>query len=191
MDTKRLFDIMNAIPRLTISLTVVLLLGGCAAFSNDPRIRTPGTMFDDGVIESVVKRDIRKSDPGFANAHLIVVSYNATVLLAGQVATRELKQKAQQVAQGIAKVRRIHNEIEIGGSISYVARTNDTWLTTKVKSKLLANSSTDANKLKVVTENGTVYLMGILPHAEADSAVDVTSQVYGVRRIVKVFEYLD
>ena len=191
MDTKRLFDIMNAIGRLTISLTMVLLLGGCAAFSNDPRVRTPGTMFDDGVIESVVKRDIRKSDPGFANAHLIVVSYNGTVLLAGQVASRELKQKAQEVAQRVAKVRRIHNELEIGGSISYLARSNDTWLTGKVKSKLLANSRTDANKLKVVTENGTVYLMGILRHAEADSVVDVTSQVYGVRQIVKVFEYLD
>lgn len=168
-----------------------MLLGGCAAFSSDPRIRTPGTMFDDGVIESVVKRDIRNSDPGFASAHLIVVSYNSTVLLAGQVASQALKQKAQAVAQSVAKVRQIHNELEVGGPISFIARSNDTWLTSKVKSKLLVNGRTDANKLKVVTENGTVYLMGILRRSEADSAVDVASSVYGVQKIVKVFEYLD
>ena len=97
----------------------------------------------------------------------------------------------QQQAEKVAKVRKIHNELEVGGPISFVARSNDTWLTGKVKAKLLANKHTDANKLKVVTENGTVYLMGMLPRADADRAVEVTSSIYGVQKIVKVFEYLD
>lgn len=182
---------MIAVERLSLSLIIVTLLCGCAAFSKDPRIRTPGVIFDDGVIESVVKRDIRNSDPAFKDAHLIVVSYNSVVLLAGQVSSQALKRKAQDVAQGVAKVRMIHNEIEVGGNISFLARSNDTWLTTKVKSKLLTSKRTDANKLKVVTENGTVYLMGMLPRADADNAVDVTSSIFGVQKIVKVFEYLD
>lgn len=181
----------NATARLTLILALGTCLCGCAAFSSDPRIRTPGVMFDDGVIESIVKRDIRNSNPGFANAHLIVVSYNGVVLLAGQVSSTELKQQAQEVAEKVAKVRQIHNRLEVGGSISFVARSNDSWITGKVKAKLLANKNTDANKIKVVTENGTVYLMGMLPRADADRAVGVTGSVYGVQKIVKVFEYLD
>ncbi len=182
---------MNPFVRFSMFIATLAIVAGCAAFSSDPRVRTPGVMFDDGIIEAVVKRDIRRSDPGLEDAHLIVVSYNGVVLLAGQVASETLKQRAQEVAAQVAKVRKIHNELEVGGPISYAARTNDTWLTTKVKSKLLANKRTDANKVKVVTENGTVFLMGRLPRDQADAMVDVASTVFGVQRIVKVFEYLD
>ncbi|MCZ6656270.1 MAG: BON domain-containing protein [Gammaproteobacteria bacterium] len=178
---------MNKLPLLLLTLT----LGACAVFSDDPRVRTPGTIVDDEVLENLVERDIRKSDSAFKSAHLVVVSYNGVVLLAGQVATQPLKADAQQVAQRVAKVRKVHNEIEVGGPISYVARTNDAWLTGKVKTKLIAADHVNGSKVKVLTENGTVYLMGMLTRAEADAVVGVTSSVYGVQRIVKVFEYLN
>ncbi len=178
---------MNKLPLLLLTLT----LGACAMFSDDPRVRTPGTIVDDEVLENLVERDIRRSDSAFKSAHLVVVSYNGVVLLAGQVATQPLKADAQQVAQRVAKVRKVHNEIEISGPISYVARTNDTWLTGKVKTKLVAADHVNGSKVKVVTENGTVYLMGMLTRAEADEVVGVTSSVYGVQKIVKVFEYLN
>ncbi len=178
---------MNKLPLLLLTLT----LGACAMFSDDPRVRTPGTIVDDEVLENLVERDIRRSDSAFKTAHLVVVSYNGVVLLAGQVATQPLKADAQQVAQRVAKVRKVHNEIEISGPISYVARTNDSWLTGKVKTKLVAADHVNGSKVKVVTENGTVYLMGMLTRAEADAVVDVTSSVYGVQKIVKVFEYLN
>ncbi|MCZ6856353.1 MAG: BON domain-containing protein [Gammaproteobacteria bacterium] len=163
----------------------------CATFSNDPRARTPGTVFDDQVIETMVKQEIKKSDPGFDSAHLVAVSYNGVLLLAGQVATESLKETAYQAAERISKVRQIHNELEVGGPISYVARTNDAWLTGKVKTKLAADKRVDATKVKVVTENGVVYLLGLLPRQQADDTVDVARSVYGVQKIVKVFEYLD
>lgn len=166
------------------------LVGGCALFSDDPRVRTPGAMFDDQVIESMVKRAIWTSDPAFDSAHLVAVSYNGVLLLTGQVETAELKQKAEDIATGLEKVRKVHNELEVGGPISMVARANDSWLTTKVKTRMLAAAEVAAGKVKVVTENGTVYLMGMLPRDEADAAVEAARSVFGVQKIVKVFEYI-
>jgi len=176
---------------LSILAVQIAALAGCAAFSSDPRVRTPGTIFDDEVIESMVLREIRNSNSAFDSAHLVAVSYNGVVLLAGQVESEELKAEAQQAAERIGKARSIHNELEVSGPISYVARSADSWLTTKVKSKLLANKQTEASKVKVVTENGAVYLMGILPRDEADAAVEVARSTFGVQKIVKVFEYLE
>jgi len=172
---------------------VWLLLGalsGCAAFSDDPRVRTPGAMIDDRVIETMVKREIWGSDPGFDSSHLIAVSYNGVLLLAGQVESAELRRMAEEIASSYEKVRKVHNELQVGGPISMVARANDSWLTTKVKTRMLANAEVAARKVKVVTENGTVYLMGMLPRSDADAAVEAARSVYGVQKIVKVFEYI-
>ena len=178
-------------PRRALLLAVVLFSTGCAAFSDDPRTRTPGQMFDDEVLEGMIKRQIQNSSQEFEGSHLEVVSYNGIVLIAGQVPSSELKNRAGSVARDVAKVRSVHNELEIGGPISYPARTNDGWLTTKVKTRLAASSEVDANRLKVVTENGTVFLMGLTGREHADAAVRETQTVYGVQKIVKVFEYLD
>jgi osmotically-inducible protein OsmY len=166
------------------------LLTACAMFSEDPRVRSPGTMFDDQMVESTVKRQIWNSDPEFDSSHLIAVSYNGVLLLAGQVGSAELKRRAEEIAASHEKVRTVHNELQVAGPISMVARANDSWLTAKVKTRLLANAAVAAGKVKVVTDNGTVYLMGMLPRVEADAAVDAARSVYGVQRIVKVFEYL-
>ena len=170
---------------------LILALSSCATFSDDPRVRTPGAMFDDEVLEKVVEREIRLSDAEFDSAHLVIVSYDGIVLLLGQVSTEALKTKAQTVTQGIAKVRKVHNELGVGGPISHIARSNDGWLTSKVKSKLIGAKEVPGRKVKVQTENGVVYLMGFLTRAEADAAVDVAKSVYGVQQIVRVFEYLD
>ena len=174
----------------SLSIALVALLAGCAVFSDDPRVRTPGIMIDDQVIETMVKRQIWNSDPAFDTSHLVAVSYNGVLLLAGQVESAELKRQAEEIARGIDKVRKVHNELQVGGPISMVARANDSWLTTKVKTKMLADAEVAARKIKVVTENGTVYLLGMLPRAEADAAVEAARSVYGVQKIVKVFEYI-
>lgn len=173
------------------TLMALLVLGGCATFSRDPGIREQGVMLDDSVISSMVKRQIRNSDAGFSTAHLVAVSYNGVVLLLGQVSSEALKNAATTQAEKIGKVRKVHNELEIGGPISYLARSNDSVLTAKLKSKLLVNAETSARRVKVITENGIVYLMGILPRVEAERVVDVARSVYGVQKIVKVFEYTD
>ena len=181
----------NERPTRVLLPTLALLLSSCATFSDDPRVRTPGAMLDDEALEKVVHREIRQSDEAFESAHLVIVSYDGIVLLLGQVSTGALKAKAQTVAQGVAKVDKVYNELGVGGPISYLARSNDGWLTTKVKTRLIANDNTPGRKIKVQTENGVVYLVGFLTRAEADAAVEVTKSIYGVQEIVRVFEYLD
>ena len=166
-------------------------LPACGTFSSDPRVRTPGAMMDDEALEKIVERQIRRSDPDFDSAHLVIVSYNGIVLLLGQVESEALKARALEVTQNIAKVRRVHNELGVGGPISYVARLNDGNLTTKVKAKLIAAKNAPGRKIKVQTENGVVYLMGIVTREEADQSVEIAKTAYGVQKIVRVFEYLD
>ena len=176
--------------RFAVLLCMLAALGGCI-FTGNPRVRTPGTIIDDQLLEGVVVREIRKSSSDYKGSHIVAVSHNGLVLLAGQVPTEELRVQAGAVAESIDRVRRVHNELSVGGPTSYPARTNDTWLTTKVKSKLIANKNTNGQQIKVITENGVVYLMGLITRSEADAAVDVSRNVYGVQKIVKVFEYLD
>lgn len=182
---------MSNFYRPSTTLLVALLLTILAGCSNNPSKRTPGVFIDDAVLEPLIKREILRSDTGFKGSHLVIVSYNGVVLIAGQVATEALRAKAAEVTQNIQRVRKVHNELSIGGPISLVARSNDGWLTTKVKSRLIASNEAYGTKTKVVTENGVVYLMGLLTREQADNAVKVTSRVYGVQKIVKVFEYLD
>ena len=174
-----------------VLLMAALLLSGCASTRGQTEARTPGNFIDDAGIEVVVRREVRRADAGLKRAHLSVVSFNGIVLLLGQVDNEALKLKATEAAQKIRKARKVHNEIEIGGPISRVARSNDTWLTTKVKSRLLARRDIRGSRIKVVTENSVVYLMGLVSRAHADKAVAVAQQVFGVQKIVKVFEYID
>ena len=179
-------------PKRALALGALgLVVGACAAFSSDPRVRTPGEMIDDEFIEKVVEREIRASDPAFNTAHISVVSYGGMVVLLGQISSEALKVKAQEVANGIAKVRFVHNELGVGGSISYTARSNDGLLTTKVKAKLIGAKEVPGRMLHVQTENGVVYLIGRVTREEADQAVEVAQTVFGIQKIVKVIDYLD
>lgn len=168
------------------------LLSGCAASTKgQTEARTPGNFIDDEAIETLVVRQMRKSDEGLKNAHLSVVSYNGIVLLLGQVDNEVLKRKALDAATNIRKARTIHNEIEVSGPISRVARSNDSWLTSKVKSRLIGRRDIRGGRIKVVTENSIVYLMGLVTRDHAEKAVAVAQKVFGVQKIVKVFEYID
>jgi len=178
--------------RLCLATSLLFLSGCIANLANDPERRTPGVVIDDNVLEALVSREIRRSDSaGFKGSHIAVLSYNGVVLLTGQVPSEALRTQATEVTQGLRKVRKVHNEMSIGGPTSLVARSNDAWLTTKVKTRLIASKRASGTKVKVQTENGVVYLMGLLPREDADIAVDVARKVYGVQKIVKVFEYLD
>jgi len=166
------------------------LLTACSSTSSDPRARSPGKVIDDQAVEWEVRRDIEAADKGFESANLTVVVYNGIMLLAGQVETDALKQLAEDRARSFASIRTVHNELEVMPPIAMVARANDTWLTTKIKTQMFSDAELIAGKIKVVTVNNVVFLMGILPREEGDRAVEIARRVYGVRKIVKVFEYL-
>ena len=144
--------LMSDLLKLSASFLLIALLNGCM---NDPSKRTFGVFIDDAVLEPMVRSAIKKSDSGFKGSHLSIVSYNGVVLLAGQVASEALLTKASEQAQGLQRVRKVHNELTVGGPISLVARSNDSWLTTKVKTRLLASDAAYGTKVKVVTENGS------------------------------------
>ncbi|MFT7124608.1 MAG: osmotically-inducible protein OsmY, partial [Candidatus Azotimanducaceae bacterium] len=175
---------------------VIFMLGlqSCALtgpVSEDYGSRTFGTVWDDQMIESRGKSVIRAVSDDLKEAHLGVISFNGMVLLTGQVPSVKAKEAAATAIAGLRKVRTVHNELEVAGPTTMMARTNDAWLTTKVKTALLTGAATEAGRVKVVTENGVVYLMGFLSRTESEATVEKTRQVFGVQKIVKAFEYLN
>lgn len=178
--------------RAGVALAVLTIgLGGCFSLTGeDPTLRTPGGVIDDEVIESMVARRIDAADERLSRSHINVDSYDGIVLLTGQVENEEMRQLAEDAVTDVKRIRRVHNELGIGGPISLVARTNDNWLETKVRSRLIANPDVAASRIKVVAEDGVVFLIGIVSREQADATVAVTKNVFGVQKIVKVFDYL-
>lgn len=120
-----------------------------------------------------------------------MTSFNGVVLIVGQTPNEELRKTAARVASEVQRVKVVHNEITVGPKLSLLARNNDALITTSAKSRLLADSNIPGRRIKVVTEAGVVYLMGLVRRSEADLAVQAVQQVGGVQRIVKLFEYID
>ena len=152
--------------------------------------RTTGTMVDDELIEFKVIDAVREDKELWNQIHLNATSYNNIVLLTGESPTAELRDRTGSLARQVPKVRKVHNEMAIAAPSSILSRSSDTWITGKVKTNLLTDD-TEAIHIKVVTENGSVYLMGLVTHAEADAATEITRKVSGVQRVVRVFEYTD
>ena len=186
--------------RLALLLTAALSLNACTSLINavtsepiqpDPSETSIGTDIDDWQMDTMIGVNIKKASPQLADSHINVSTYNKVVLLTGEVATSELRTLAGNTARNYKGVRQVYNELKLQGSSSLLARTNDSWLTTKVKSKLLANKEIVSGEIEVVTESGIVYLMGIVAHDTADRAAAVASHTGGVVKVVRVFEYIN
>ena len=194
---------MKPIRTLLIVILTANLLGGCAAVivggaavgaSAVHERRSVGTMIDDEGIEWKVRSALSGDESLSSQSHLNVISVNGVLLLVGQTPTEALRQQATKLAQGIDNVRIVHNELTIAAPNSYMTRTSDSYITSKVKTSLFkvkGHEDFDPTRVKVVTENGTVYLMGILYRSEAEDAAKQASRVGGVQKVVKLFEYLD
>ncbi|MBV1876859.1 MAG: BON domain-containing protein [Pseudomonadales bacterium] len=174
---------------------ILFYLIGCSSLvgpiPEDYGKRSLGTKIDDQMVESRGLANIKDAQPDMKRAHINLTSYNGIALLTGQVPSQAAFDSATNAISGLRKVRVVHNQLEIAGPISLMARTNDTLLTGKVKTALLANQDVSANRIKVVTENNIVYLMGLLTRTEADTAAECSRGVFGVQKIVKVFEYIN
>lgn len=186
--------------RLALLLTAALSLNGCTSLINavtsdpiqpDPSETSFGTDIDDWQMSTMIGVNIKKASPQLASSHINVSTYNKVVLLTGEVASSELRSLAGTTARNYRGVRQVYNELKLQGSSSLLARTNDSWLTTKVKTKLLANNEIASSQIEVVTESGIVYLMGVVSRLTADRATTVASNTGGVKKVVRVFEYLD
>ncbi len=151
--------------------------------------RSTGAYLEDQEIELKAEKAI--SDNLKENVHANVTSYNRRVLITGEVSNEANKAKAESVVRPIQNVNRINNQLVIGANSTISSRTNDTYITSKVKTKFISENKFAANLVKVVTENGTVFLMGMVTHKEGDAAAEIASKVSDVKKVVKDFEYID
>lgn len=147
------------------------------AYFDDQRIEIKAAELIDNQINSLM--------------HVNETSFNYHVLISGEVPDESTKIEIEKIVSGIEKVRDVNNELAVSNISSLASRSNDGLITSNVKLRFMNNKHFNADHIKVVTENGTVYLMGIVNRAEADAATDVTSTTQGVQRVVRMFEYLD
>lgn len=183
---------------LVPALVSLLVLSGCTTFIHkvrdepiqpDPTRTTLGSSLDDFQIETGVGVNIKKAHAELDTARINVHAYNGVVLLTGEVPREDLRRMAGDTARQFRGVRQVHNEIQIRSNSSLMSRANDSWITTKVKSQLMAYKDIDSSKMQVITDNGVVYLMGLVFPEQGDKAANVARTTKGVRQVVKAFEY--
>ena len=127
----------------------------------------------------------------FRDAHVNVTSFNLSVLVTGEVPSEQMKQEVGDALRSIPSVKNVHNELSVGGNTALTARTNDAFITTNVKTRFINNGKFSINHVKVVTEAGSVFLLGIVTREEGDAATELARTTSGVSRVVKVFEYIE
>lgn len=174
-----------------LSACVSALLAGVAIATVDiiHDRRTAGEYVDDNTIELTARNYLLSSNELRAAAHVKPTSWNGILLITGEIDEEGIKQQVITRLRAIDGVRQLVDETTITGKTALLSRTNDAWITTKVKSGLLIKTGLDANRVKVITTRGSVYLMGIVTESEAEKATEVARGVRGVARVVKVFEY--
>jgi osmotically-inducible protein OsmY len=196
MESNMLLNTQNIALKLFLSLILVgqlsacvpVVVGGAAAggaMVSDRR--TSGIYVEDENIELKALKMIETSIG--STVHINVTSYNRNVLLTGEAPSAEVKSKAETMIKNITNIRGITNEIVVGEKSTISSRSNDAYLTTKVKTQFVTENKFSANFVKVVTENNVVYLLGIVTKPEADAAAEIASNTNGVSKVVKLFEY--
>jgi len=151
--------------------------------------RTSGSYIEDEGIE--LKAFHRLGEKFNMDAHFNVNSFNRQVLLTGEVADQAAKDAAEKIVRGVTNVKKVFNELTIGGMSSLAERSNDTYITSKVKMRFVEADKFSVTYVKVVTEGGVVYLMGMVTPREADAAVAIARTTAGVRKVVKLFGYIE
>ncbi len=193
-------SLSNSRTILPLLLVSVILSSGCVAAAIGAATvtaidiatdrRTTGTYIDDNAVEVSIRKEILADEGLRKNSNVSVTAMNGVVLLTGQTPTQDQRNAVLTIARSFEETKQVINEISIAGKAGLGSRSNDSALTAKVKTRLYQNLKLDANLVKVVTEDRTVYLMGLVKPTEADAAVEAARTVRGVRKVVKVFEYI-
>jgi osmotically-inducible protein OsmY len=184
---------------LLITVASLALLQGCAgvfvagaattaSIANDRR--TVGSVIDDQNVELKALNAIASRKDMDKASRISATSVNGKVLLVGQTPYSQYSRDAEQLVAKIDGVRQVYNELRISKPVSFSTQSQDSWITSKIKSEMLTTKGVDSTRFKVVTENGEVFLMGLVTREEADKAVNIARHVSGVRKVIKVFEYI-
>ncbi|REL25578.1 osmotically-inducible protein OsmY [Thalassotalea euphylliae] len=169
-----------------VAAAVVGVVGGATVAADN---RSVGTQIDDQSIELQSYAKLAEHKGIKDNTNLQITSMNGSILVVGQAPNTYLRDEAIKLLKSVNGVVQIHNQIRLGNTVSVATKTNDVWLTSKVKTALFKSDEVDANHIKVVTENAEVFLMGLVTRNEADKAVNIARNIGGVNRVVKAFEY--
>ncbi|MCZ4304978.1 BON domain-containing protein [Zoogloeaceae bacterium G21618-S1] len=150
--------------------------------------RSSGAYVEDEAIEWKAAAQIKEKLGD--HVHINVISYNRNVLLTGEAPDAGMRDQLPRLISVVPNVRGVTNDVQVAGHSSLTSRSNDTLITSKVKARMIDSASVQANQIKVVTEASTVYLMGMVTQQEADAATQVARTTDGVKKVVRVFEYI-
>lgn len=179
------------LPIILQGCAAVAVGGAAAGASVATDTRTTGTYIEDQAIELKARKALLNNKELNDQVHINFTSYNTNVLVSGEAPTEELRAQVINIVKNVEKVNHIHNEVIIAAPSSLWTRSGDTTVTGKVKTKLLAEKDLSGINIKIVTENGTVFLMGLITRADADRATEIARTTGGVEKVVKLFEYTD
>lgn len=153
--------------------------------------RSLGARIDDSRLHTIITVNVNAAHPDLDTAHVKVNVFNGVVLLSGEVPTEELRTLAGDTARDVANVRQVHNELSVRPNSSVLSRMNDSYLHSRIKLRLLSEEILQGTNIDVIVVDGTAYLMGLVTAEQAEVTGHVTSLISGIRRVVKVFEYVD
>ena len=186
----RWFILFFMIPHL-LGCAITAAGGSAAAGATTLDRRTTGTIIEDQTIELKAYRSIKTNEELAKKTHINITSYNTVVLITGESPLDEIRQEVISLVTAVEKVTHVYNEITIAAPSSMVSRSGDTYITAKVKTKLFADKILNGLTIKIVTEKGVVYLMGLVSHQEAEIATNIARETGGVQKVVKLFQYTD
>lgn len=180
----------NRNPFFLLLAATIMLLSACGDYAK----RSAGTTLDDQTLEYEVINNIY-SYPGFGqDDHIKVEVHQGIVLLAGETVSEENRAMATKLAEAPKLTRRVVNDLVVGDRAGFGAKANNSWLTAKVNSVLLKENllpGNDASRIKVISSQHTVYLMGLFTHEEGEAIAEVVRNIGGVEKVVKIFDYTD
>jgi osmotically-inducible protein OsmY len=184
---------------LPVALTVTLMLQGCAAgviavgagVATDSAMdnRTVGTQIDDQTVSLRVTHALGTHKKLWEDSNLSPVVLDGQVLMIGQTPTPQMRNQITEIVKNVDGVRKVLNEVRLGQPISVSTEARDTWITTKVKTRLYANKI-PPGRIKVITENSEVFLVGVVTEKQANIAVNEARYVSGVSRVIKFFKII-
>ncbi|RKS86811.1 osmotically-inducible protein OsmY [Orbus hercynius] len=160
---------------------------GTAKVATDPR--TTGTQVDDTTLDSKIGMKFKDEGDYFKGSRIVPSTYDGNVLLIGQAKSQAVINRAVELAESVEGVKKIYNQVRIGPMVNAITMTNDAWITTKVKSALIGNNDTKARDIKVITEDGEVFLIGIVTPEIGRTASDVASKVASVKLVTTIYTY--
>jgi osmotically-inducible protein OsmY len=189
---KKILSLLASITLIALSLQSCFFIAGAAAGAAAITVvydhrKLEKILADTQITNRIV--DKINSDPHFKESHIEVSCFNRVVLLTGETPEETLRQTAEELAHTVPHVSRVYNQITVKGAVSSLTRASDSWITAKTKTQLLATKGMQSGTIKVVTSNGIVYLMGIVSREQGDIAATIASQIDGVKRVMKIFQY--